>query len=103
MIVYNITTKVEHGVHAEWLQWMQQAYVPVLMECGYFNDFRLARLLGVDETDGLTYTLQLSLENMTTFQLYQQKEAFTHQKMHDLRYQERALSFRSVMDVVSQG
>lgn len=103
MILYNITTKVEHGIHAEWLKWMQQAYIPVLMESSYFRDFRLSRLLGIDETDGLTYTLQLGLENMTTFRLYQEKQAFNHQKMHDLRYGEKALSFRSVMDVITEG
>lgn len=103
MILYNITTKVEHRSHAEWLKWMQQAYIPQLMDSGYFRDFRLSRLLGVDETEGLTYTLQLGLENMTTFRIYQEKEAFNHQKMHDLRYGEKALSFRSVMDVVIEG
>lgn len=103
MILYNITTKVEHGIHAVWLTWMQQAYIPHLMDGGYFRDFKLSRLLGVDETDGITYALQLSLENMTTFRLYQEKLAFQHQSMHDLRYSDKALSFRSVLDVVDAG
>ncbi len=103
MILYNITTKVEHSTRAAWLQWMQQAYIPLMMDDGYFRDYKLSHLLGVDESDGITYALQFTLENMTTFQLYQQKKAFEHQSMHDLRYKEKALSFRSVLEVVDSG
>lgn len=103
MIIYNITTKVEHNTHPEWLQWMQQSYIPHLMESGYFEDYQLARLLGVDETDGPTYALQLSLANRVTFNLYQQNMALGHQTMLHSRYGERALSFRSVLEVVGKG
>lgn len=103
MVLYNITTKVEHGIHTSWLQWMQQAYIPLIMDDGYFRDYKFSRLLGVDETEGITYALQLTLENMTTFRIYQEKKAFAHQTMHDRRYKEKALSFRSVLDVISSG
>lgn len=103
MIIYNITTKVEHKSQEEWLQWMQQSYIPHLMESGYFEGYQFARLLGVDESDGPTYALQLSLANRLTFNLYQQKMALGHQTMLHSRYGERALSFRSVLEVVDKG
>lgn len=103
MIIYNITTKVEHQSHAEWVKWIEASYVPHVMESGYFEGYKLARLLGVDEEDGVTYALQFTLANRTTFQLYQQKKALEHQTMLRTRYGERALSFRSVLDVVSHG
>jgi hypothetical protein len=103
MLLYNITTKVDHASHAEWLKWMQQSYVLHLMEGGYFEEFRLSRILGIDELDGVTYTLQLGVANMTTYGLYQQKLALQHQTMHDARYGDRALSFRSLMDIVDKG
>lgn len=102
MIIYNITTKIEHNIHQEWLQWMQQAYIPHLMDSGFFENYQLARLLGVDESDGPTYALQLSVANRTTFNLYQQKMALGHQKMLQSRYGESALSFRSVLEVVDK-
>ncbi|MEL6274757.1 MAG: DUF4286 family protein [Bacteroidota bacterium] len=103
MIIYNTTTKVDHSIHATWLKWMQQEYIPMVMESGYFTDYKLARLLGVDESDGITYAFQLSLANRVTFNLYQQKKALHHQSTFDKKYGERALSFRSVLDVVSHG
>ena len=103
MLIYNITTKVEHQVHAEWLQWMQKVYVPTVMESGYFDNFKLSRLLGVDEEDGVTSALQFIVPNRTTFQLYQQHKALEHQTMHATRYREQALCFRTVMDVVDHG
>lgn len=103
MIIYNITTKVEHSTHQEWLQWMQQAYIPQLMESGFFEDYKLARLLGVDESDGPTYALQFSVANRLTFNLYQQKMDLGHQTMLRSRFGEQALTFRSVLEVVERG
>ncbi|MEM7571341.1 MAG: DUF4286 family protein [Bacteroidota bacterium] len=103
MLLYNITTKIDHQSHVEWLNWMKHAYLPHIMECGALENFKLARLKGVDETDGITYALQLSLANMATFQVYQQKFALAHQTMHDTRYKDHFVSFRSVLEVVAEG
>ena len=103
MIIYNTTTKVDHSIHAVWLAWMQQEHIPFVMESGYFLEYKLARLLGVDESDGITYAFQLVLANRLTFNLYQEKMALQHQSVFDKKYGERALSFRSVLDVVSKG
>ncbi|MEL6391166.1 MAG: DUF4286 family protein [Bacteroidota bacterium] len=103
MLLYNITTKIEHDAHQEWLGWMQSSYIPHLMDSGFFQSYFLSRLRGVDESDGYTYALQLNMANQATFQLYQQKHAFTHQTMHDSRYKNQFVSFRSVLEVVDQG
>ncbi len=103
MILYNITTQVEHGIHAAWLKWMQQVYIPHLMDGGYFQAYHLSRVMGVDETEGITYSLLFNIANKTTFQLYQEKQAYEHQSMHDVRYGKQTLSFRSTMNVIDHG
>ena len=103
MILYNITNKVDHAVHDEWLGWMQQSYIPHVMESGIFEDYKFCRLLGVDESDGITYALQFTISSRPAFDIYQEKFAYAHQQMHDLRYKGNFVTFRSVLDVVDHG
>ena len=103
MLLYNITNKIDHAVHDEWLAWMRQAYIPHVMESGVFEDYKLSRLLGVDEFDGITYALQFTVSSRPAFDIYQEKFAYAHQQMHDLRYKGSFVTFRSVLDVVQQG
>ena len=103
MLLYNITNKVEHGVHEEWVGWMRQSYIPHVMESGIFEDYKFSRLLGVDESDGITYALQFTVSSRPAFDIYQEKFAYEHQQMHDLRYKGNFVTFRSLLDVVEHG
>ena len=46
MLLYNITNKIDHAIHDEWVSWMQQAYIPHIMESGVFEDYKFSRLMG---------------------------------------------------------
>lgn len=103
MIIYNVTTKIDRSVHAAWLKWMQRIYLPVVMETNTIEDYRLARLLGVDESDGITYALLLTFSSRPAFNIYQEKFALTHQKMIDDEWKGKLVSFPSMLDVVAEG
>ena len=103
MLLYNITNKIEHGIHDEWVSWMQSAYIPYVMECGVFEEYKFSRMLGVDEVDGPTYALQFTVSSRPAFDIYQEKFAYDHQQMHDLRYKGNFVTFRSVLQVVGHG
>lgn len=103
MLLYNITNKIDHAIHDEWVSWMQQVYIPHMMESGVFEDYKFSRLMGVDESDGLTYALQLTVSSRPAFDIYQEKFAYGHQQMHDTRYRGNFVTFRSVLQVIDHG
>ncbi len=103
MILYNITNQVDHAVHDEWVSWMKQSYIPHVMESGFFEEYKFSRLLGVDESDGITYALQFLISSRPAFDIYQEKFAYAHQQMHDVRYTGSFVTFRSILDVVDYG
>ncbi|MBC6994548.1 DUF4286 family protein [Neolewinella lacunae] len=103
MMIYNVTSKVEHHSHDQWLQWMEQAYLPHVMDSGTVEDFRLARLLGVDESDGVTYALLLTFASRPAFDIYQEKFALDHQRMIDREWKGKLYSFPSLLEVVAEG
>ena len=103
MLLYNVTNKIDPGIREEWLTWMQRFYIPHVMECGVFEEYKLSQMLGVDESDGYTYALQFTVTSRPAFDVYQEKFAYEHQQMHDLRYRGKFVSFRSVLAVVDHG
>ena len=103
MIVYNITTQIDHDAHEDWLVFMRRDWIPLALETGHFDDYRLCRLLGVDEETGLTYTLQFTVGSRTSFDIYMEKHATRMQQMHHRLWKGRTVIFRTIMDVIEHG
>ena len=99
---YNVTVKIEDDVHDEWLQWMKETHVPDVMNTGKFLESKICRLLGMDDTDGKTYSFQYLAPDMKTFQEYQDEFAKALQKDHTDKYKGKYLAFRTLMEVVSE-
>ncbi|MBV6655248.1 MAG: DUF4286 family protein [Mameliella sp.] len=99
-ILYNVTVKIDHAVHEDWLRWMRRVHIPAVMETGMFLEHRISRLLGTDESDGFTYSIQYLCPNFTTYQLYQEKHAYHLQKDHQDRYKDKFVAFRTLMKVL---
>jgi hypothetical protein len=70
---------------------------------GLFIDYRMSRMLFIDDTDGLTYSIQYRLESLDKLRTYQDHFASDLQKDHVDRYGEKVVAFRSVMEVVNDG
>ena len=103
MILYNVTLKVANEVHSDWLPWMQDVHIPEVMATGHFLDYRMSRLLEVDDSQGPTYSIQYRLANQQHLHDYQENFAPALQKDHVERYGERVLAFRTIMKIVQAG
>jgi hypothetical protein len=103
MILYNVTVKIDHTSHNEWLAWMKVVHLPEMMQTGMFLEYTISRLLGTDETEGFTYSIQYLARDFGAYQEYQEKHAAEMQRKHHERYQEKYVAFRSIMKVVERG
>lgn len=102
MILYNVTIQIEHDVHHEWLAWMREEHIPEVMATGCFKEYRISRLMGVDEQDGFTYSIQYLMPHIGAYQDYQKEHALALQAKHNERYKEKFVAFRTLMKVVDQ-
>ncbi|MCA6482608.1 MAG: DUF4286 family protein, partial [Chitinophagaceae bacterium] len=68
--LYNITTLVAHPIAKDWLRWMKEKHIPEIMCSGCFLEYRLLQLKEQDETEGLTYSLQLLAGNKEEYERY---------------------------------
>lgn len=102
MILYNITIKVDHAIHSEWLAFMKVVQMPAMMETGLFLEYTISRLLGTDETDGFTYSIQCLSPDFSAYQMYQEKHATRLQKQLSEKYGGKYVDFRTIMKVIER-
>lgn len=103
MLIYNVTSKVDHSVHSAWLRWMERAYLPAMMESGTMESYQLTRLLDVDDSDGPTYALLITFANRPAFRVYRDKFLTDHKKAVKNKWGDGVLSFASTLDGVLKG
>lgn len=101
MIIYNVTVKIDNRAHDEWLHWMKNVHIPDVMNTGYFLENRLARIL-VDDEDGVNYSIQYKCSSMQDFEEYLQKHAPQLQAEHSLRYKDKFVAFRTLLEIVDE-
>jgi hypothetical protein len=100
MIIYNVTIKVHMDIHNEWVQWLKKEHVPDIMQTKCFTDFKILRLLEVDEAEGQTYAIQYFAESKALYNLYIEKFAGEMRNQSFAKWGDKFIAFRSVMQIV---
>ncbi|HRF37768.1 MAG TPA: DUF4286 family protein [Saprospiraceae bacterium] len=100
MIIYNVTVKIEHDLHEDWLNWMRHTHIPDVLATGLFTGHRISKVLGDDDAHGVTYAIQYECPDLDTFLQYQQQHAARLQADHARRYQDKYVAFRTLLEVV---
>ncbi|MFK8101766.1 MAG: DUF4286 family protein [Saprospiraceae bacterium] len=100
MILYNVTVKVEVSVHDEWLQWMKTVHIPDVLKTGFFVEYKMGRILGQDESDGISYSVQYFCESMALLAQYQKEHAVRLQAAHAEKYKNKYVAFRTLIELI---
>lgn len=99
MYIYNVTVNLDNSIKDEWLQWMRSTHIPDVMSTGCFVSCRICKLLGVPD-EGATYSIQYFFNAIYDMNRYQQKHAPRLQQEHKVRYGEKALAFRTLLEII---
>lgn len=100
MILYNITFHVELGVLANFKEYLIEDHLPFISNQSEIIEHKLLKLLNVDESKAMTYTLQYFLKDMGT---YNQHIAVIDRKLKKEifeQYGEQVLYFCSVLEKI---
>lgn len=99
MIIYNVTVSVDTEIAFDWLDWMRSKHIPDVMATGMFLEYRILKVV-TGENSGMTYAVQYTLESHAKLEEYQTRFAPELQKDHLARYGEKAIAFRTVLEVL---
>jgi hypothetical protein len=100
MIIYNITTKVHSAIAKEWLQWLKDIHLKEILDTGCFKDFKIVKLLEMDEEEGPTYALQLYADSKAIYNQYVENSAGKMRQAAFDKWGDKFISIRTVMQVV---
>ena len=92
--------KVDPFIADRWLQWVLEEHAPEILQTGCFNDYRVVRLLEVDDSEGPTFAIQYHAASKADYNRYMEMYAADMRKKSFDKWGERFLAFRSVMQVV---
>ena len=101
MIIYNVTVSVEQSVKEDWLKWMQEVHIPEVMATGVFSKSQINRVMVQGDSDN-TFAITYTCTSMKDLHQYQVKFAPELQKKHVARYGEKAVAFRTLMEVIQE-
>ncbi|MGZ3880616.1 MAG: DUF4286 family protein [Flavisolibacter sp.] len=99
-IIYNVTTKVEPTIAETWVQWLLDEHISSVMKTKCFVDYKVVRLLDVDDSEGPTYAVQYTAESKADYNRYIELFASQISKRAFEKWSDCFISFGSVMEVV---
>ena len=100
MILYNITVSLEPVVENEWLEYIQQQYIPSVMETGLFMDSRFYRLLNAPEDTGPTFAIQFLASGLDKVDQYLEGPAPRIVTEHNERYKHQHVAFMTMLESI---
>jgi hypothetical protein len=100
MIVYNVTINIDADVHNEWLKWMLEKHIPDVLATGLFLESRMSKMLIEEEGDGITYSIQYTLDSMEKMKEYEANHATRLRDEVTRKYEGKFGAFRTMMEVV---
>lgn len=101
MIIYNVTTKITHTIHEDWLAWMRNIHIPEVLATGCFTKAHILRLLDIDDSEGPTYAIQYHAETREDYERYISQFADTLRQSTINKWGQQMIAFRSLMQLVN--
>jgi hypothetical protein len=99
MYLYNVTLIIDDAAAEEWLAWMQDVHIPLVMGTGKFLSSKLLKVVD-SPNEGVTYCAQYLAETMEDYEEYQAVYAPALQQELNDKFKDRHVAFRTLMEYV---
>ena len=101
MIIYNVTVSVEESIKTDWLNWMNTEHIPEVMAAAVFTKAQINRVI-VQGDSNHTFAIAYTCASMKDLHQQQIKFATELQQKHVARYGDKAVAFRTIMEVIEE-
>ena len=101
MIIYNVTVSVEESIKTDWLNWMKTEHIPEMMAAAVFTKAQINRVI-VQGDSNHTFAIAYTCASMKDLHQYQIKFSAELQQKHVARYGNKAVAFRTIMEVIEE-
>jgi len=100
MLLYNVTVGIDKAIEAEWLIWMRDKHIPVVLATGYFKGYKMYKVLHDQGEDTTSYSVQFFAERIEDVLAYLEKNAPAITEIHRARFKDRHVVFQTLLEEV---
>ena len=97
MILYNVTVGIDRNVELDWFEWMTNNHIPKVMSTGFFNEFKIFKVLSHEDENTVSYSIQYFSDSLEKVEIYLAEFAPDLAEEHMLRYKDRHVAFRTLL------
>ena len=101
MIIYNITVSVEESIKTDWLNWMKTEHIPEVMAAAVFTKAQINRVIVQGDSNN-TFAIAYTCPSMKDLHQYQINFATELQQKNLAPYGDKAVAFRTIMQVLEE-
>ena len=96
---YNISFKVDNDIEEQWKEFMRKELLPELKKSESIIDYSLNKVLYVDNTDGITFAVQISFSRLSQVQIFLGTIVSEIMAKLTERFMNKFVSFDSIMEI----
>lgn len=100
MLIYNTTFHCEEECHIEFINWLRSQYVPVASRHRGVIQPRLALILGQNENEGVSISLQFLTPNLNTLSTWYNECGAMLIKELEEKFGKRVAGFSTIMEQI---
>lgn len=99
-LLINDTISISNEYSKTWLNWMETIAIPLIKKESTIESFRLTRIKGGEDENGITFALQFIFKNEETYHQFVEGFDPKWQQEQQNRFRGQFGSFRSVLEVL---
>ena len=100
MLLYNITIGIDKEIEAEWLHWMKEQYIPVVMQTEMFVSWKMYKVLHDQDDNSVSYSVQYFANTIEDVVQFVERVEPELNKVHQQRFRDRHVAFRTLLEEV---
>ncbi|WP_207533861.1 DUF4286 family protein [Desertivirga arenae] len=99
MVLFNITVIIDDSINDEWISWIKEIFIPEAMSSNLIASNRLLKVLD-SPNEGVTYCLQFILDDIGSYQSFQQNQFALLMDKQALHFTNKFVSFSTLMEFI---
>lgn len=100
MIIINTTFHLDKSLQEEFLEYMQQKFIPLSTKSGILSSARLARVFGREDDEGLSYAIEFQAADIEQLEKWNKEESKEVYNTLMETFKERLVGFSTVMQII---
>lgn len=100
MLIFNTTYKVSGSQNENWLNWIKEQHIPFMMSSGDFSKPQTTKIVGSEDNEGISYSVQFHIYDMTTLIQWHKEFATSFQNNCKAAFGEDVSFFSTVLEIV---